>query len=164
MRRSRASRRGIVTATAHVGLAAAAVLLTFRALPASHPRPRVRLTWGDGGTILLEGVVRSGLDRYGYVRQTRQREWTAPARSRLDGLRAAHAADPVPDLWPAQSWRLQLTGYGNNHAYLPGGLTLTEVGQIVTVPYTLAALACAAPAALLGVAPLCRRLRRRPAR
>ena len=72
-------------------------------------------------------------------------EWTAPARSRLDGLRAAHAAEPVPDLWPAQSWRLQLTGYGNNHAYLPGGLTLTEVGQIVTVPYTLAALGVRRP-------------------
>ena len=156
MGRSRFRRAGL--AVAATGLMVAAVAVTLRNVPTTHRPPRVWVGWDDRGTVVREQVERWGFDRYGYVHQSRLRQWEAAAPDRLDALRRAHAAGEPPDLWPTQSWRLQWTNYGGNHVYLPGGVSLAELGRIDTLPYTAFAWACLTPTLVWGGTALARRI------
>ena len=142
------------------GLACAAVPLTLWAVPASHPRPAVGLRWIDYGDALVQRVIRRGLDRDGYVYQQRDMVWQSRYPSALDELRARHRADPasLAELPRADAWRPQFSVYGNDHVWLPGGMTSTDSGVIVTVPFHLVAAMLAAPAAAWGAAAAWRRV------
>jgi hypothetical protein len=142
------------------GLASAVVPLTLWAVPASHSTPAVSLRWTDYGDALVQRATRQGLDRDGFVYQQRDLVWQSRGPSALDELRARHRADPasLAELPRADAWRPQFSTYGNNHVWLPGGMTLTDSGVIVTVPYHLVAAMLAAPAAAWGAAAAWRRV------
>ncbi len=146
--------RTLLRAAAAAGLLAASVPLAFWAVPAIHPRLVARGGWLDTGTSIELRVVRRGFDRHGYVHQEQTRSWDAADPARLADVRRAYAADPqrFARLPPLQSWRFEMSDYGNNHVYLPGGLEQTDGGVTHVIPYGLMAAALATPAACLGLA------------
>ena len=135
------------------GLVASLVPLTLWAVPASHPRPVVRIRWLDRGVYIDQRVILSGLDRDGFVHQERNQSWEAGNPAALTDLRLAHAADParLARLPPAEAWRPQWVDYGNNHVWLPHGVQLIDAGLTRTLPYTWVAAAMLMPAALWGL-------------
>ena len=147
-------------ATAATGLVASAVLMLLRSVPSVHAPLRLWVGWVDERRVVYEQVERWGFDRYGYVHQSRLRTWVAANPAALDGVRRDHAGVVPPQLWPTQSWRLQWTSYGPSHVYFADGRSLTETGRIDALPYSLAALGCAAPAGAMVLAALARRISR----
>ena len=157
---ARRASRGVAVA----GLACAAVTAVLWAMPASHPSPAVRADWVDRGTVVTVHLVRRGLDRHGFVYQTRDRVWYAPTAASLDDVRRTRAGgDSSAELAAtAQSQWAQYTWYGNNHVYGPDGRGFVEQGVTDTVPYSLAIIVLATPAGMWAVVRMRRRVRRGP--